>query len=78
MRWNGENRQEAGTVQKLPETSVRPVAQEQVGLFLGVSWISLNQCRSELMKSAHSDYLPIFCMGMGNFNFTATPEINFC
>ena len=35
MWWHGEDGQEARTLQKLPETSFRPVAQEQVGgLFL--------------------------------------------
>ena len=32
MWWHGEDGQVARTLQKLPETSVRPVAQEQVGV----------------------------------------------
>lgn len=37
---HGEDGQEARTVQKLPETGVRPVAQEQVGFFLVVVCIT--------------------------------------
>lgn len=33
MWWYGEDGQEARAVQKLPEASVRPVAEEQVGHF---------------------------------------------